>query len=135
MAAVNKMLGYSYGLSGQVIMGNQLGHELGFPTANIMPPANKALPPCGVYAGRVACLGGVYDAVVNLGYKPTVENQGAEKLVEAHIFDAQLKLYGERITVYFMHFLREEKCFAGLHELKEQINMDCREALGVMSGQ
>ena len=125
MAAVNYMLGYCYELSGQVVMGNQLGRKLGFPTANFLPPPDKALPPCGVYAGCVAWRGRIYDAVINLGIKPTLGNTVVKPLVEAHLFDVQLELYGELITVYFKHFLRGERCFASLEDLKAQIAADC----------
>ncbi|MCL1905694.1 MAG: bifunctional riboflavin kinase/FAD synthetase, partial [Clostridiales bacterium] len=124
MAAVNSMLGYTYELSGRVVMGNQLGRKLGFPTANFSPPAGKALPPWGVYAGRAECQGLVYGAVINLGFKPTVGHISSEPLVEAHLLDAQPKLYGELITVYLECFLRPERRFAGLDELKAQISAD-----------
>ena len=125
MTAVNHMLGYSYELSGQVVMGNQLGRKLGYPTANFLPPAGKALPPWGVYAGRVKWQNRIYGAVINLGFKPTIGCLISEPLVEAHLFDMQPELYGERITVYFELYLRGERCFADLDELKAQISADC----------
>ena len=125
MTAVEHMLGYCYELSGQVVIGNQLGGKLGFPTANFLPPPNKALPPCGVFAGRAAWRGHIYDAVINFGFKPTLGNAATAPLVEAHLFDVQPLLYGEQITVYFERFLREERCFANLEELKAQISADC----------
>jgi riboflavin kinase/FMN adenylyltransferase len=131
MTAVNHMLGYTYELSGQVVMGNQLGRKLGFPTANFPPPPGKALPPCGVYAGRVAWQGRSYQAVINLGFKPTIGDITTEPLVEAHLFGVQPELYGERITVYFEHFLRKERRFADLDELKTQISADCQAAQSV----
>jgi riboflavin kinase/FMN adenylyltransferase len=125
MAAVRCMLGYCYELAGRVVMGNQLGRRLGFPTANFLAPPDKAQPPRGVYAGFVNWQGRVYKAVINLGLKPTVNNTITEPLVEAHLFDFDCALYGERITVHFEHFLRPEQRFANLQELTAQINEDC----------
>jgi riboflavin kinase/FMN adenylyltransferase len=125
ITAVNRMLGYCYELSGQVVMGNQLGRKLGFPTINFLPPPDKALPPCGVYAGHAVGQGCIYKAVINLGYKPTLGNTSATPLVEAHLLDVQTELYGEQITVFFEYFLREEQRFANLEELKAQISVDC----------
>jgi len=124
MEAVNSMLGYCYSLSGQVVKGQQLGRQLGFPTANFPPPADKALPPYGVYAARVAWQGQVYDSVVNLGFKPTLGSTEAKLLVEAHLFDVEPELYGENLTVYLLYFLRGERRFADLTELKAQITAD-----------
>jgi riboflavin kinase/FMN adenylyltransferase/tRNA pseudouridine(55) synthase len=128
MTAVSAMLGYCYELSGQVVMGNQLGRKLGFPTANFPPPPDKALPPRGVYAGRVAWQGRLYKAVINLGFRPTLGGAATEPLLEAHLFEASPELYGERITVYLAHFLRGERRFANLEELKAQISADSRAA-------
>lgn|GEM_PF-39497 len=124
MTAVNTMLGYDYAIFGRVIMGNQLGRKLGFPTANILPPASKALPPWGVYAGRAVWREHVYLAVINIGFKPTIDNTITQPLVEAHIIEAQPQLYGELLTVYFDSFLRSEQHFATLDALKEQIELD-----------
>ncbi|MCL1816051.1 MAG: bifunctional riboflavin kinase/FAD synthetase [Clostridiales bacterium] len=133
MAAVNQMLGYSYSLAGQVVRGNQLGRKLGFPTANFHPPAKKALPPCGVYAGHVDWQGGTYKAVINLGVKPTISPSISKPLVEAHLFAELPELYGERITVYFQRFIRREQCFSGLEELTKQIKADCQVAQNILS--
>ena len=127
MTAVHDMLGYTYNLSGQVEVGNKLGRQLGFATANFLPPP-KALPPCGVYAGQAKWQGQLFKAIINLGYKPTVDSTLTQPLVEVHLFDVEPLLYGERITVYFAHFLRKEQQFANIEELKAQINTDCQAA-------
>jgi len=124
MEGVRQMLGYWYEMSGEVIMGRQLGRQLGFPTANFLPPDGKALPPCGVYAACVEWQGRIYEGVANFGYKPTIKGGETQPLVEAHLFDVDLDLYGEQITVRFGNFLRPEKQFAGIQELKTQIAAD-----------
>lgn len=123
MGAVNAMLGYWFALEGRVVYGNQIGRSLGFPTANFFPEPGQGLPQTGVYAARILHAGQLYDGVSNFGVKPTI---GGEKkpLVEANLFDTELPLYGETIRVYFGKFLRPEKRFAGLEELKAQITAD-----------
>lgn len=123
LAAANAMLGYWFAMQGQVIYGNQIGRSLGFPTANFLPEPGQALPRTGVYASRILHQGRLYDGVSNFGVKPTI---GGEKkpLVEAHIFDADIDLYGQTLRVYFGHYLRPEKRFSGLDELKAQIAAD-----------
>ncbi|MDO4581897.1 MAG: bifunctional riboflavin kinase/FAD synthetase [Bacillota bacterium] len=123
MRAVNEMLGYWYMMEGEVMLGNQLGRTLGFPTANLLPPEYQAAPPNGVYAVRIVHQGRVYDGVANFGVKPTIGGE-IRPLVEAHLFDAQPDLYGEWIQVYFADFLRPEKRFSSLAQLSEQITAD-----------
>jgi riboflavin kinase/FMN adenylyltransferase len=124
---VNTMLGYWFALEGEVIYGNQIGRSLGFPTANFLPQSEQALPPIGVYAARILHQGKLYGGVSNFGIKPTI---GGEKkpLVEAHLFDVDLPLYGESIRVYFGQYLRPEQRFDNLEQLKEQISADSRAA-------
>ena len=128
MQAVRQMLGYWYEMSGEVIAGRQLGRKLGFPTANFLPPAGKALPLYGVYAVSVEWQGRLYDGVANFGYKPTISGGDTQPLLEAHLFDADLDIYGELITVRFGSFLRPEKQFADIHELTAQIAIDIQAA-------
>ena len=89
----NIMLGQPYSIRGEVVHGRKLGRTIGIPTVNIIPSDIKLLPPCGVYAARVAVGGQSYMGVTNIGYKPTV---GGEEYigVETHIFDMDKNLYG-----------------------------------------
>lgn len=127
LQAVNAMLGYWFAIEGKVVRGNQLGRTIGFPTANVLPIEGQAIPQRGVYAGRIVHRGITYDGVINFGVKPTI---GGEKkpLVEAYLFDQQLDLYGETICIYFGKFLRPERRFTGIDELKAQIALDDQEA-------
>ncbi len=126
--AANAMLGYWYPLSGMVIKGQQLGRSLGYPTANFLPPPNKVLPPCGVFAVRVWHQDKVYPGILNFGYKPTINGGEKEPLFEAHLFDVDINLYGEEIKVELGLFIRGEQQFAGLEELTKQIEADSNEA-------
>ena len=145
---VNRLLGYTYSVSGVVEHGNAIGATLGFPTANIRLNSAKQLPASGVYAVEVflqaqqsssvaiferSDLQGVSHrsapckGVANIGTNPTV---GKDHLsLEVHLLDFQGNLYDQPLTISFLHFLREEKKFASLDELKSQIAEDVRSAL------
>ncbi len=145
---VNRLLGYTYSVSGVVEHGNAIGATLGFPTANIRLNSAKQLPASGVYAVEVflqaqqsssvaiferSDLQGVSHrsapckGVANIGTNPTVGNNHLS--LEVHLLDFQGDLYDQPLTISFLHFLREEKKFASLDELKSQIAEDIREAI------
>jgi riboflavin kinase/FMN adenylyltransferase len=127
IVAANEMLGYWYGIGGCVIMGNQIGRTIGFPTANFLPPEGRVLPPCGVYAARIEYNGGTADGIVNFGYRPTFG--GCNQLVvEAHLFDVDRDLYDQEIFVHFGFWLRPEVCFKSLDGLQEQLKSDAAQA-------
>lgn len=118
----NRLLGYDYTLTGTVIHGNGIGTQIGFPTANIRLDSAKQLPASGVYS-VVAHVNGVeYKALANIGTNPTVGNDHLS--LEVHLIDFQGDLYGQPLTISFLSFLREEKKFASLDELKKQITED-----------
>ncbi len=126
MEAVNAMLGYEYGFRSEVVHGRHLGHSLGFPTINQIPPAEKALPPFGVYAASVTVRGRSYAGVANIGVKPTVAADRPG--VETHIIGFSGDVYGEEADVRLLAFIRPEKKFADLAALSAQIASD-REAV------
>lgn len=118
-------LGYHYALSGIVVKGHRIGHELGFPTANIEPEnKQKIIPANGAYAVRVRVEGvqGTMPAMMNIGTRPTFN--GDIQTLETHILDFDNNIYGRRINVAFIHKLREEKKFSSKEELKEQLEKD-----------
>ena len=140
---VNRLLGYTYSISGVVEHGNAIGATLGFPTANICLSSAKQLPASGVYAVEVhlqaqqsssnaiferSDLQGVprrstpYKGVANIGTNPTVGNDHLS--LEVHILDYQGDLYDQSLTISFLSFLRNEKKFSSLEELKQQIATD-----------
>jgi riboflavin kinase/FMN adenylyltransferase len=128
IATANRLLGYPFSYSGLVHGGDQRGRSIGFPTANLVPATDRyAVPQNGVYAvraGRRTADGVVwYPGVANLGRRPTFG--GTRVLLEVHLFDVQLDLYGQRLDVAFLERLRGETTFAGIDALKAQIARDC----------
>jgi len=116
-------LGRPYELNGLVIKGQQIGRSIGFPTANIhIPNDYKLIPMDGVYAVEAMVNGSLFKAMLNIGNRPTVG--GTKKTVEAHLFDFQGDLYDKQITIYLREFLRKEKKFQNLEELKKQLAID-----------
>ena len=124
---VNRLLGYTYSVSGVVEHGNAIGATLGFPTANIRLNSAKQLPASGVYSVVAQVNGVEYKALANIGTNPTVGNDHLS--LEVHLLDFQGNLYDQPLTISFLSFLREEKKFASLDELKKQITEDIREAI------
>ncbi len=127
LVMASAMLGRPYSVRGMVVEGDHLGQKLGFPTANL-DVAGLVLPPTGVYAARACWLGKTRQAVVNLGNRPTLAQPAPRLRLEAHLLDFQGDLYGKELEVVFVGKLREERKFANLEALKEQIAADIREA-------
>ena len=119
--AVN-FLGHPHILTGVVVPGRHLGHKLGFPTANVLLPEGIICPKHGVYACRTEIGGKSYAAVTNVGSRPTVN--GHQVRTESWILDFEGDLYGEEITLAFHAFLRPERCFQNLEELKAAVLLD-----------
>lgn len=119
-----EMLGKPFHITGEVVHGKALGREIGFPTANLKVLYKAHLPMKGVYAADVEVPGGrVYDAVVNVGTRPTVSDSDALS-IEAHLLGFSGDLYGKKITVRFRKLLREEMRFEDVMQLKRQIQKD-----------
>lgn len=113
--------------TGTVLPGRQLGHRLGFPTANLVPEGEPPKLPHGVYAAWVTLADGSrHAAVVNLGVRPTVEERGALWL-ESYLLDFSGNLYGQRIAVTLCRFLRPEQHFADLSALEAAIARNVEE--------
>lgn len=119
----NMLLGYEYFVKGVVVHGRQLGRKLGIPTVNLIPDEEKLLPPFGVYVSRVVADGQVYGGITNVGRKPTIEGDNPVG-VETHIFDYEEDVYGREIQVQFLAYLRNEKKFDSIEELKGQMTKD-----------
>jgi len=117
------MLGRPYDVVGTVIEGRKLARQLGFPTANLVVH-NEQLPPDGVWSLKVHREEREYIAIGNLGRRPTVEHEGARRLLEVHLFDFEGDLYGEVLEVEFVAYIRKEKKFESIEQLKAQIEED-----------
>ncbi|MEI6782408.1 MAG: bifunctional riboflavin kinase/FAD synthetase [Verrucomicrobiota bacterium] len=124
---VSQMLGRAYSVAGTVVRGDGLGHQLGFPTANL-DATGLALPPQGVYAVHAEASGKTCRAVLNIGLRPTLQNPDPQLRVEAHLIDFAGNLYGQELEVTFVEKLRAEKQFASLVELRHQIARDILDA-------
>ena len=124
------MLDWHYSYSGKVVYGNQLGREIGVPTANIWIPKQK-LPISGVYAVRCSVNNAKYLGIANMGIRPTVG--GARPVLETHIFDFEKDIYGRRITVQFIEKIREEVKFDSIDLLKSQIKKDIEKAKKILN--
>ena len=119
---VNTLLGYPYFTRGEIVHGRQLGRTIGVPTANLIPPDVKKLPPNGVYITQSLIGNRLYQGITNVGYKPTVKENFLG--VETYLFSCDEDLYGQEAEVRFYKYLRPEKKFASLEELKEQLHKD-----------
>ena len=116
----NGLLGRAYEVEGIVEVGKHLGSRLGFPTANIYPDFSPLKR--GVYCTRVSFDGKLYDAVTNIGVNPTVSDNALR--VESHLLEFGEDLYGKPISVSFYKFLRGEKKFSSVEELRKQVEKD-----------
>jgi len=154
--AADQMLGRPWALAGKVVQGDRLGHQLGFPTANL-DASGLVLPPNGVYAAHTRILndgsigrsagtdGGIgraatnppassgrsgesYRAVLNIGIRPTIKTGTPERRVEAHLLDFSGDLYGQELELTFVQKLRAEQKFDSLDGLKAQIVKDIEKA-------
>ncbi|HJU26766.1 MAG TPA: bifunctional riboflavin kinase/FAD synthetase, partial [Rhodanobacteraceae bacterium] len=126
-----RVLGHAFAIDGRVVHGNRMGHQLGYPTANVRLKG-RVSPVQGIFAALVR---GVADepwpAVVSLGVRPMFD--GREPLLEAHLFDFDRDLYGRRIEVEFVSKLRDEGKFADLDALKAQMDRDAMQARSLLS--
>ena len=110
---------------GKVVKGKQLARKLGYPTANLCS-RNKKYPKYGVYGVKLIIEGysDVYYGIMNIGKNPTVENEGLH--IETHIFDFDDDIYGKKIKVELLFYIRNERKMNSLDELKSQIKEDIK---------
>jgi len=126
--SANELLGHAYAIIGTVEHGNQIGKQLGFPTANIkIPKSNKLLPPQGIYAAQVEYGDQSYGAMMYYGSKPSIQGDKTPVL-EVHIFDFNENIYGEELIVRYISFLRDDETFENLNDLRHQLRLDQVEA-------
>jgi riboflavin kinase/FMN adenylyltransferase len=119
-----RLLGAPFAVSGEVVHGDKRGRELGFPTANLIPPDGYLTPGHGVYAARVTPEGeGPVAAAVNVGVRPQFQT-GRGELIEAYLIDWEGDLYGRSIEVEFLKRLRGERRFPSVEALVEQMASD-----------
>jgi riboflavin kinase / FMN adenylyltransferase len=120
----NSMLGHYLQLSGQVVHGNKIGRQLGFPTANIqVSELYKIVPADGVYAVKARINNMELKGMLNIGTRPTL-NDYKDKVIEANFFNFEGELYEKNIVLSFLKRIREERKFKSTDELRSQINLD-----------
>lgn len=128
IALANDYLGYAYFLTGEVVKGKQLGRTIGFPTANIQIEEDyKKIPKNGVYVVQTLINGKEVFGMMNIGFNPTVN--GERQTIEVHLFDFDADIYGHKIEVSLLNYLREEQKFGSVELLKEQLNQDKKTAM------
>ncbi len=120
----NRLMALNYELCGKVVYGRQDGRKMGFPTANMIPPESRVIPPNGVYATITHLEGESYPSVTNIGYAPTFGENS--KTIETNILGFDREIYGKVISVEFLDTIRFEKKFSSIKELTEQISTDVK---------
>ncbi len=124
----NRLLGAHYAVSAEVVTGAALGRTIGFPTANQLFEDNQLVPKFGVYRAETEIDGVTYRAMTNIGIKPTV-NYGGKPLAETYISGFSGDIYGRTIQVKLLEFIRSEKKFGSVDELKKQITEDLQKTI------
>jgi riboflavin kinase/FMN adenylyltransferase len=149
VAISTKMLGRPYSIEGVIGHGDKVGRRIGVPTANLQK-VEQLIPKPGVYAGYIWYQGGSKDplptplalsktakkAVINIGYRPTLDQTMPQMVIEGHILSTSIgpdELYNKKAIFYFAHRLRDEKKFGSLAELKGQIDRDIATATDVLA--
>ncbi len=127
----NEMLGYEYAIAGKVVHGNNIGHSIGFPTANIeIANEYKLIAANGVYACRVLVDGKMYKGMSNIGVRPTVDH--GNLTIEINIFNFDKNIYGQTIVIQFVDRMRDEKKFKNLEALKDQLKKDKKMSISIL---
>ena len=123
LETANHLLGRPYSLTGPVVRGATRGRRLGYPTVNVaLPDSRKLLPPDGVYAVTVEWRGGRADGMLHQGARPTFGE--TSRSIEAHVFDADVDLYGDQVKLSWIARLRDVARFESAAELKQQLDQD-----------
>ena len=121
----NSYLGYPFTLHGTVVEGQRLGRKIQFPTANVeASDPDKIIPGYGVYAVKVEIGSELHLGMLNIGTRPTINNNADHRSIEVHILDFEGDIYGQPITLLFYGKLRDEQKFSSIDALKDQLSLD-----------
>ena len=120
--SANKFLGHNYNVVGSIVHGNHIGSKIGFPTLNIKLSENYVLPKFGVYKTICYVDNVPHVSITNVGVKPTLGKN--EISIEVHLLNFDKDVYGDVVNLEFLDFIREEKKFSSIDELKAQIEKD-----------
>ena len=132
--SANRLLGYTYSITAEVVVGNKIGRTMGFPTANLELPREYMLINCGgVFACLVDYEGKTYKAMANIGHRPTIGDRTKDQpIIEVNLFDFDGDLYGKPIRVSFIDRIRDEEKFDSLDELKAQLEQDKKAVMNLL---
>ena len=132
--SANRLLGYTYSITAEVVVGNKIGRTMGFPTANLELPREYMLINCGgVFACLVDYEGKTYKAMANIGHRPTIGDRTKDQpIIEVNLFDFDGDLYGKLIRVSFIDRIRDEEKFDSLDELKAQLERDKKAVMNLL---
>lgn len=133
IATANRLLGYDFFFSGEVVHGDKLGRKLGYPTANLkIHHEEKLIPGNGIYAVYVRLHDSIelLKGMMSIGFRPTVD--GKKRVAEVNIFDFDKEIYGHTLRVYVKKYLREEVKFDGLDSLVKQMDQDKINSLKIL---
>ena len=134
IALANQYLGYNYLFSGKVIRGNQLGRQIGFPTANIyVENKYKIIPKNGVYIVEVFFNEKSFNGIMNIGLKPTIGGKNIS--IEVNIFNFDQDIYNQKISISVLEFIRSEIKFNNIEQLINQIKIDVIKATNYFNNQ
>ena len=132
LITANELLNHNYSLEGTVIKGDQIGRKLGFPTANLrIENPLKLLPPPGIYACYAIYQDVRFDAMLYIGDRPTV-NEPRKHHVEVHVIDFNEVIYGRQLRIEVVAYIRDDKKFESLHNLRSQIKLDQDDILHIL---
>ncbi len=130
----NSFLGYNYSIQGVVTEGKKIGRGIGFPTANIIcGDPYKLIPVEGVYAVTVNYEDKIYKGMMNIGFRPTLNNNADHRTIEVNIFNFDKDIYQKQLTVFIHKRIREEKKYVNIYRLKDQLTRDKFKALKILS--
>ncbi|HAX96570.1 MAG TPA: riboflavin biosynthesis protein RibF [Prolixibacteraceae bacterium] len=131
-----RYLGYHYTLHGRVVEGQQLGRTIGFPTANIeSSDVHKLIPGYGVYAVFALVDGARYRGMMNIGTRPTFNNNADNRSIEVNLFDFEGHIYGSAITLVFVDKIRDERKFPDKEALVMQLHLDRQESNRILDNE
>ena len=121
----NKLLGFNYYVEGPVVHGLENGRKINFPTVN--QEIDEEILPHGVYISRTKVGDKIYKSMTNIGTHPTISELD-KPIIETHLLNFSEFIYGQIVKVEFLAFLRDQRKFPSLNDLKEQLKQDCNQA-------
>jgi len=128
----NEFLGYPFFITGKVVRGDQIGRQIGYPTANIViGESYKLIPADGIFAANIIISNQIYKGMAYIGSRPTVN--GISRNIEVNIFDFNREIYNEQVKMQFCNFVRRDIKFQNLDELKAQLAQDKLDVLALLA--